>query len=150
MFFSWTVNTLTWVTSPPRWFPSSPLLTLLLYLIFIFYITRIPMPDFPSLFSQVSLPFLSCCHRTTKTIQSFCNTHDFSRAIIKRNWCTVAGIQEPYFENSSKFCIHWTYLEHLDRTMIIVAKQLRQCFLIARYSDSISCQNIPCYKLSRA
>ena len=54
------------VTSPPnstlRQFPSYLLLTLPLYFIFIYYLTRCILPDSPSISSQASLPLLSCCH----------------------------------------------------------------------------------------
>ena len=43
------------------------LLTLLLYFLFICYLPRYTLPNFPSISSQTSLPFLSCCHRTTTT-----------------------------------------------------------------------------------
>ena len=60
---------LTRVTSPPnstpRRFPSYLLLTLLLNFLFIFYFPLCTLPDFPSISPQASLPFLSCCHRTT-------------------------------------------------------------------------------------
>merc|ERR1719154_945076 len=62
---------LTMVTSPPysspRWFPSYLLLTLLLYFIFIIYLPRCTLPNFPSVSSLASLLFLPCCHRTTTT-----------------------------------------------------------------------------------
>ena len=47
--------------STPRRLPSF----LYLYLFFIFYLSRYNLPDFPSVSSLTSLPFLSCCHRTT-------------------------------------------------------------------------------------
>ena len=38
------------------------------YFLFIFYLPRIYLlPDFPSVSSLASLPFLPCCHRTTTT-----------------------------------------------------------------------------------
>ena len=40
------------------------LLTLLLCILFIFYLPRCTLLDFYSISSQASLPFLSCCHRT--------------------------------------------------------------------------------------
>ena len=53
---------LTRVTSPPnsapRRFPSY----LLLYFLFIFYLPRCTLPDFPSVSSPASLPVLPCCH----------------------------------------------------------------------------------------
>ena len=51
--------------STPRRFPSYLLLTLFLYFLFIFYFPRCTLPDFLSTSSHASLPFLSCCHRTT-------------------------------------------------------------------------------------
>ena len=49
----WTPNSIPWR------FPSY------LFLYFIFYLSRCTLPDFPSVFSLASLPFLSCCYRTT-------------------------------------------------------------------------------------
>ena len=40
-------------------------LTLLLYFFCIFYVSQCALPNFPSVYSLPSLPFLSCCHRTT-------------------------------------------------------------------------------------
>ena len=48
----------------PRRFPSYLLFTLLLYFLFISYITGCTMQDFPSVSFLASLPFLSCCYRT--------------------------------------------------------------------------------------
>ena len=59
---------LTKVTSPSRRSPSH----LLLYLLFIFYLPRFTLLFFPSVSSLASLPFLSCCHRTT-TSTIVCN-----------------------------------------------------------------------------
>jgi len=50
-----------------RRFPSYLLCTFLLYFFFIFYLHRCTLPDFPSVSSLVSLPFLPCYHRTTTT-----------------------------------------------------------------------------------
>ena len=50
--------------SIPWRFPSYLHLTLLLYFLSIFYLTQCTPPGFPSI---SSLPFLSCCHRTTTT-----------------------------------------------------------------------------------
>ena len=59
------------VISPPNWtprrFPSYLLLTLLLYFLSIFYFRRCTLPDFPSIFSLASLPFLPCCHWSITT-----------------------------------------------------------------------------------
>ena len=38
-----------------------------LYFIFFFYFTWCTLQDFPSVSSLVSLPFISCCHRTKTT-----------------------------------------------------------------------------------
>ena len=54
-------------TSTPRRFPSYLLLTLLLYFLFIFYLPRCTLPDFPSVSSLTFLSFWSCCNRTTTT-----------------------------------------------------------------------------------
>ena len=55
------------ITSPsnssPGRFPSYRLLILLLYFLFIFYLPRCTLPDFPSVSSLASLPFLSCCQQ---------------------------------------------------------------------------------------
>ena len=51
--------------SIPRRFLSYLLLTLFLYLFFIFYLPSCILPVFPSVSSLTSLPFLSCWHRTT-------------------------------------------------------------------------------------
>jgi len=48
-------------TWSPRRFPTY----LLLYLFFIFYLSRCTLTNFPSVSSLASLPFLSCYHRTT-------------------------------------------------------------------------------------
>jgi len=37
------------------------------YFLFIFYLRRFTLPDFPSVSSLASLPFSPCCHRTTAT-----------------------------------------------------------------------------------
>ena len=72
---------LTRVTSPPNStatrFSSYLLLTLLLYLFFIFYYPRCTLPDFSSVSSLASFPFLSCCHRTTTTTKLNCKTIPF-------------------------------------------------------------------------
>ena len=47
--------------STPRRFPSY----LLLCFLFIFYLPRYSLPDFHSISSLASMPFLSCCHQTT-------------------------------------------------------------------------------------
>ena len=52
--------------STPGRFPSYFLLTVLLYFRFIFKLTRYILPDFPSVSSLASLPYLSC-HQTTTT-----------------------------------------------------------------------------------
>ena len=52
-----------------RLFPSYLLFTLLIY--FVFYSTLLSplaLPDYVSISSQASLPFLSCCHRKTTAI----------------------------------------------------------------------------------
>ena len=54
--------------SAPRWFPSYLLITVILHFLFIFYLPRCTLPDFHSVSALASLPFLSCCHRTTATI----------------------------------------------------------------------------------
>ena len=41
---------------------------ILLYFLFIFYLSRCTLPEFLSVSSHASLPFLSCCYRTTRTI----------------------------------------------------------------------------------
>ena len=51
-----------------RRLPSYLLCTLFLYFLFIFYLPRCTLPHFPSISSIASLPFLSCCHRTTKCL----------------------------------------------------------------------------------
>ena len=59
---------LTRVTSPPNSNTGGSRLifsVLYSYFIFIFYLPRCTLPDFPSVSSLASLPFLSCCHRTT-------------------------------------------------------------------------------------
>ena len=48
-----------------RWFPSYLLCTLIL-LPFIFYLPQCTLPDFTSVSSRASLPFLSCCHHNNK------------------------------------------------------------------------------------
>ena len=53
--------------STRRRFPFYLLLTLLLCILFIFYLPRCTLPDFPSGSSLSSLSFLSCCHGTTTT-----------------------------------------------------------------------------------
>ena len=53
--------------STARWFPSHLLLTLLLHFLFIFYLPRCTLPDFP----LVSfLPLLFCCLQTTTYVPS--------------------------------------------------------------------------------
>ena len=56
------------LTDDPRRFSSYLLLTDLLYFLFIFYLPWCTIPDFPSISSLISLPFLFCCHRTTTAI----------------------------------------------------------------------------------
>ena len=51
------------LTQHPR-FPSYLLLTL--YFLFNSYLPRFILSNFPSVSFQASLPFLSCCHRTTQ------------------------------------------------------------------------------------
>ena len=51
--------------STPRRFPSYLIFTLLLYFLFIFHLPRCTLPDFLSKSPHTSLPYLSCCHRTT-------------------------------------------------------------------------------------
>ena len=58
-------------------FPSYLLFTFLLYFLFIFYLPRCTQPDFPSVFSLASLPFLPCCHRVMKTLQSLGAEEEF-------------------------------------------------------------------------
>ena len=62
---------LTRVTSPlnstPSRLSSYLLMTLILYFFTIFYLPRSTLPDFTSVSSLASLPFLSCCHRTITT-----------------------------------------------------------------------------------
>ena len=53
------------INSTPWRFPSYLLLALPLYFLFIFYLPRCTLRDFPSVSTQASLLFLSCCHRTT-------------------------------------------------------------------------------------
>ena len=43
----------------------------LLYFLSIFYLPRCILPDFPSVSSLDSLPFLSCCHRATTCMHIF-------------------------------------------------------------------------------
>ena len=57
---------LTRVTSPPRRFPSY----LLIYFLFIFYLSRCTLPDFPSVSSLASQPFLSCFSSINNNILS--------------------------------------------------------------------------------
>ena len=52
-----------------RRFPSYLLCTLLLYFLFIFCLFRCTLPNFPSVTSLASLPFLPCCHRTTTNVR---------------------------------------------------------------------------------
>ena len=62
-----------WTSGPnstPRQLQFYFLLTLLLYFLFIFYLPRFTLPDFTSMSSQTSSPFLSCCHRTTTYVNS--------------------------------------------------------------------------------
>ena len=40
----------------------------LLYFLLIFYLPRCTLPEFPSVSSLVSLPFLSCCHHNNKDL----------------------------------------------------------------------------------
>ena len=61
------------VTSPPWRFLSYLLLTLLLY--FIFYLPQCILHDFPSVFSQASLPFFSCCNRAKTANTNPIHTH---------------------------------------------------------------------------
>ena len=56
--------------STPRRFPYYLLLTFLLYFLLIFYLPHCTLPDFPSVSSQVSLPFLSCYRTATTSISS--------------------------------------------------------------------------------
>ena len=57
------------VTSPqnstPRRFPSHIFLTLLLYFLYNFYLSRCTLLEFHSVYYLASLPFFCCCHRTT-------------------------------------------------------------------------------------
>ena len=48
-----------------RRFTSYLLFIRLLCFLIILYLPRCTIPEFPSVSSQASLPFLSCCHRTT-------------------------------------------------------------------------------------
>ena len=54
--------------STARRFPFYLLLTLLLYFICIFYLPRYTLPEFSFVSSLASLPFSSCCHRTTTSL----------------------------------------------------------------------------------
>ena len=55
------------VASPANLTSTRFLSYLLLYFLFIFYLPRYTLPDFPSVF----FPFLSCCHLTTSTIDFY-------------------------------------------------------------------------------
>ena len=65
---------LTRLTSPlnstQKRFMSHLLLTLLLYFLLIFYLPQCTLPDFPSVSALAFMPFLSCCHVTTKTTKT--------------------------------------------------------------------------------
>ena len=58
------------ITSTPRRFPPYLLLTLLLYFLFVFYLPRCTLPDFPSISPQAFLPFLSCYYNISKILES--------------------------------------------------------------------------------
>ena len=60
------------INSTPKRFPSYLLSTLLLYFLFIFYVTRYTLPDFPHVSSLASLPFLSCYHNKQKICWRIC------------------------------------------------------------------------------
>ena len=62
---------LTRVTSPLNSITDGSRLTfsvIFSYFLFIFYLPRCTLPDFPSVSSLASLPFLPCCHLTTSSI----------------------------------------------------------------------------------
>ena len=67
MFRDVIINLTSSSNSTPGRFLFYLLLNLLLYLLFIFYITRCTLPDFLSVSSLDSLPFLSSYYRTTIT-----------------------------------------------------------------------------------
>ena len=105
---------LTRVISPPnsttRRFPSYLLLTLLLYLLFIFYLPRCTLPDFPSVSSLTSLPFLSCCHQTTIVEKTSFTINVIDNSTEYSDYKKVFGFSKySYFQNIQIFKIFgWT------------------------------------------
>jgi len=81
--------------SPPRRLPSY----LLLY--FIFYLPRCTLPDFSSVSSLVSLPFLFCCHRTTKTNMYRSKTREDMKSLWdgKTRNCHIRTCELSFDEN---------------------------------------------------
>ena len=67
MFLKWAMCEHSPPNSTPRRFQHYLLLTNLLYFLFIFYLSWCTLPNFSSVSSQGSLPFLSCYQTTTPT-----------------------------------------------------------------------------------
>ena len=100
------ISNLKRVASPPNWNTDGSLIfsVSFSYFLFTFYLPRYTLPDFSSIFSLASLPFLSCWYETTTIFKSKASASPVAKVFLQHFLLLFPNNLGKSFANS---LIHW-------------------------------------------